>query len=150
MCSKPRNEDKDNIDRDIEVCAIGVQTIMQSDHGTRNQNKLKIQSYHDAFCSEFPKCDQSGAKQYMASPDFFRLLLTQFLKMAFITAMIIAFLISNPQFSIWNISYISLFYSSWMFIQIDINECTREYVTKPHVPIYSRMSLSQNTSFTLL
>ena len=56
MCSKPRNEDKDNIDQDIEVCAIGVQTIMQSDHGTPcNQNKLKIQSYHDAFCSEFPK-----------------------------------------------------------------------------------------------
>ena len=26
MCSKPRNEDKDNIDQDIEVCAIGVQT----------------------------------------------------------------------------------------------------------------------------
>lgn len=51
MCSKPRNEDKDNIDQDIEVCAIGVQTIMQSDHGTRNQNKLKIRSYHDAFCS---------------------------------------------------------------------------------------------------
>ena len=100
MCSKPRNEDKDNIDRDIEVCAIGVQTIMQSDHGTSNQNKLKIQSYHDAFCSEFPKCDQPGAKQYMASPDFFRLVLTQFLKMAFVTAMIIAFLISNPQFSI--------------------------------------------------
>ena len=93
MCSKPRNEDKDNIDQDIEVCATGVQM-------PRNQNKLKIQSYHDAFCSEFPKCDQPGAKQYMASPDFFRLLLTQFLKMAFITAMIIAFLISNPQFSI--------------------------------------------------
>ena len=74
----------------------------------------------------FQKCDQPGAKQYMASPDFFRLLLTQFLKMAFITAMIIAFLISNPQFSIWNISYISPFYSSWMFIQKDINECTSE------------------------
>jgi len=43
MCSKSRNEDKDNIDQDIDVCAIGVQTIMQSDHGTpRNQNKLKI------------------------------------------------------------------------------------------------------------
>ena len=95
MCSKPRNEDKDNIDQDIEVCAIGVQTIMQSDHGTpRNQNT------NDAFCSEFPKCDQPGAKQYMASPDLFWLLVTQFLKMAFITAMIIAFLISNPQFSI--------------------------------------------------
>ena len=37
------NEDKDNIDQDIDVCAIGVQTIMQSDHSTpRNQNKLKI------------------------------------------------------------------------------------------------------------
>ena len=73
MCSKPRNEDKDNIDQDIEMCAIGVQTIMQSDHGTpRNQNKLKIQSYHDAFCSEFPKCDQPEAKQYMAvSSSFF-------------------------------------------------------------------------------
>ena len=70
--------------------------------------------HHDAFRSEF------------WSPDFFRLQLTQFLKMAFITAMIIAFLISNPRFSIWNISYISLFYSSWMCIQIDINECTRE------------------------
>ena len=56
MCSKPRNEDKDNIDQDIEVCAIGVQTIMQLDHGMpRNQNKHKIQSYHDAFCSEFLK-----------------------------------------------------------------------------------------------
>ena len=43
MCSKSPNEDKDNIDQDIDVCAIGVQTIMQSDHGTpRNQNKLKI------------------------------------------------------------------------------------------------------------
>ena len=43
MCSKSRNEDKDNIDQDIDVCAIGVQTIMQSDHGTpHNQNKLKI------------------------------------------------------------------------------------------------------------
>jgi len=43
MCSKSRNEDKDNIDQDIDVCAMGVQTIMQSDHGTlRNQNKLKI------------------------------------------------------------------------------------------------------------
>ena len=43
MCSKSRNEDKDNIDQDIAMCAIGVQTIMQSDHGTpRNQNKLKI------------------------------------------------------------------------------------------------------------
>ena len=43
MCSKSRNEDKDNIDQDIDVCAMGVQTIMESDHGTlRNQNKLKI------------------------------------------------------------------------------------------------------------
>ena len=43
MWSKSRNEDKDNIDQDIDVCAIGVQTIMQSDHGTpRNENKLKI------------------------------------------------------------------------------------------------------------
>ena len=43
MCSKSRNEDKDNIDQDIDVCAMGVQTIMQSDHGMpRNQNKLKI------------------------------------------------------------------------------------------------------------
>jgi len=43
MCSKSRNEDKDNIDQDIAMCAIGVQTIMQSDHGTpHNQNKLKI------------------------------------------------------------------------------------------------------------
>jgi len=43
MCSKLRNEVKDNIDQDIDVCTIGVQTIMQSDHGTpRNQNKLKI------------------------------------------------------------------------------------------------------------
>ena len=43
MCSKSRNEDKDNIDQDIAMCAIGVQTIMQSDHDTpRNQNKLKI------------------------------------------------------------------------------------------------------------
>ena len=32
MCSKSRNEDKDNIDQDIDVCAMGVQTIMQSDH----------------------------------------------------------------------------------------------------------------------
>jgi len=38
-----RTEDKDNIDQDIHMCAIGVQTIMQSDHSTtRNQNKLKI------------------------------------------------------------------------------------------------------------
>ena len=43
MCSKSRNEHKDNIDQDIAMCAIGIQTIMQSDHGTpRNQNKLKI------------------------------------------------------------------------------------------------------------
>jgi len=43
MCSKSCNEDKDNIDPDIDVCATGVQTIMQSDDGTpRNQNKLKI------------------------------------------------------------------------------------------------------------
>ena len=43
MSSKSRNEDKDNIDQDIDVCANGVQTIMQSDHSTpRNQNKLKI------------------------------------------------------------------------------------------------------------
>ena len=43
MCSKSRNEDKHNIDQDIDVCAIGVQTIMQSDHSTpHNQNKLKI------------------------------------------------------------------------------------------------------------
>ena len=43
MCSKSRNEDKDNIDQDIDMCAIGVQTIMQLDHGTwRNQNKLKM------------------------------------------------------------------------------------------------------------
>ena len=43
MCSKSRNEDKDNIDQDIDVCAMGVQTIMQSDHGMpRNQNKFKI------------------------------------------------------------------------------------------------------------
>ena len=32
---------------------------------------------------------------------------TQLLKFAFITAMIIAYLISNPQFNIWNISYIT-------------------------------------------
>ena len=43
MCSKSHKEDKDNIDQDIDVCAMGVQTIMQSDHGTpRNQSKLKI------------------------------------------------------------------------------------------------------------
>ena len=43
MCSKSRNEDKDNIDHGIDVCAVGVQPIMQSDHGMpRNQNKLKI------------------------------------------------------------------------------------------------------------
>ena len=43
MRSKSRNEDKDNIDQDINVCAIGVQTIIQSDHGMlHNQNKLKI------------------------------------------------------------------------------------------------------------
>ena len=43
MYSKSRTEDKDNIDQDIHMCAIGVQTIMQSDHSTtRNQNKLKI------------------------------------------------------------------------------------------------------------
>ena len=43
MCSKSHNEDKDNIDQDIDLCAMGVQTIMQSDHGTlRNQNKVKI------------------------------------------------------------------------------------------------------------
>ena len=34
---------KDHIDQDINICIMGVQTIMQSDHGTpRNQNKLKI------------------------------------------------------------------------------------------------------------
>ena len=33
----------DNIDQDMDVCAIGVQTIMQSDHCTpRNQNELQI------------------------------------------------------------------------------------------------------------
>ena len=32
---------------------------------------------------------------------------TQLLKIAFVTAMIIAYLISNPQFNIWNISYIT-------------------------------------------
>ena len=40
MCSK-----SDNIDQDIDdsECAIGVQSIMQSDHGTlRNQTKLII------------------------------------------------------------------------------------------------------------
>ena len=31
---------------------------------------------------------------------------TQLLKIAFVTAMIIAYLISNTQFNIWNISYI--------------------------------------------
>lgn len=37
------NEDNDNIDRDSDVCTIGVQNIMQSYHGTlHNQNKLKI------------------------------------------------------------------------------------------------------------
>ena len=42
MRSKSRNEDKDNIHQDIDVCAMGVQTIMQSDHGTpRNQNNSK-------------------------------------------------------------------------------------------------------------
>ena len=39
MCSKSRNDHKDNIDQDIAMC----QTIMQSDHGTpHNQNKLKL------------------------------------------------------------------------------------------------------------
>ena len=39
MCSKSRNEHKDNIDQDIKT----FRTIMQSDHGTpHNQNKLKI------------------------------------------------------------------------------------------------------------
>ena len=43
MYSKSRTEDKDNSDQDIHMCAIGVQTIMQSDHSTtRNQNRLKI------------------------------------------------------------------------------------------------------------
>ena len=43
MCHQLCNEDKDKIDQDMDVCAIGVQTIMQSDHGTLcNQNKLKI------------------------------------------------------------------------------------------------------------
>jgi len=41
------------------------------------------------------------------SPDFFRLLYA----IAFITAMIIADLIWNPQFNIWNISYITSQYS---------------------------------------
>ena len=42
MCGKLRNEDKDNIHQDSDVCTIGVQNIMQSDHGTlRNQNKLQ-------------------------------------------------------------------------------------------------------------
>ena len=42
MCGKLRNEDKDDIDQESDVCTIGVQNIMQSDHGTpRNQNKLK-------------------------------------------------------------------------------------------------------------
>ena len=78
MCGKLRNEDKDNIDQDSDdVCTIGVQNIMQLYHGMpRNQNKLKIpltlmlfyrptinESHHDAFCSEFPKRDQPGAKQ---------------------------------------------------------------------------------------
>ena len=43
MSCKLHNEDKDNIEQDIDVCAIGVQTIMQSDHGMPgNQKKLKI------------------------------------------------------------------------------------------------------------
>ena len=42
MCGKLRNEDKDDIDQDSDVCTIGVQNVMQSDHSTpRNQNKLK-------------------------------------------------------------------------------------------------------------
>ena len=105
MCGKLRNEDKDNIDQDSDVCTIGVQNVMQSYYGTsRNQKKIKIpltpmlfyrltswcekskvcivlkikfciifagisqhqinESHHDAFCYEFPKRDQPGAKQY--------------------------------------------------------------------------------------
>ena len=34
---------KDHIDQDIDICIMGVQTIMQLDHSTpRDQNKLKI------------------------------------------------------------------------------------------------------------
>ena len=40
MCGKLRNEDKDNIDQDSDVCTIRVQNLMQSYQGTqRNQNK---------------------------------------------------------------------------------------------------------------
>ena len=43
MSSKSRNEDKDNIDQNIDVCAMGVQTIMQSDHSMqRVQPKPKV------------------------------------------------------------------------------------------------------------
>ena len=64
--------------------------------------KVRTSTRFEPVTSRY-RCDAplEGFKPHW-NPDFFRLLF------AFITAMIIAYLISNPQFNIWNISYIPL------------------------------------------
>ena len=60
MCGKLHNEDKDNIDQDSEVCAIGVQNIMQSDQSMpHNQNKLKIPLTQMLFYRPTSWCEKS-------------------------------------------------------------------------------------------